>query len=146
VKSWSFASGKTLLGIASVLAFGLVGCTSSVGQTSATASVGTVSVTAVDIGFQTKEVRAPLNQPITLTLQNKGKLLHDWSVEKIPLTVVSASGSAQHGMNGHDAGMIYPQCLSQRYAALTSSINSRHREMKTSRCAANDAVVLSIRK
>ena len=33
-----------------------------------------------------------------------------------------------------------------RYAALTSSINSRHREMNTSRRAANDAVVLSILK
>ena len=33
-----------------------------------------------------------------------------------------------------------------RYAALTSSINSRYREMNTSRRAANDAGVLSILK
>ena len=33
-----------------------------------------------------------------------------------------------------------------RYAALTSSINSRHREMNTSRRADNDAGVLSILK
>ena len=75
----------------------LLGCTSARSGPGA-ASPGTI--VATDLAFQPKELKVALNQPQTVRLDNKGKLLHDWTVEKIAVTAVKESGSASHGMDG----------------------------------------------
>ncbi len=87
-----------LLGL--VLTLALVACSSD----SPTRSGGsTTSVVATDLAFQPKELEVPLNQPQKVRLENKGKLLHDWTVQKIAVTGVKESGSAAHGMGTHGA-------------------------------------------
>jgi len=59
------------------------------------------TVVATDLAFQPNQLQVKLNQPQTLRLDNKGKLLHDWTVEKIAVTSVKENGSAGHDMGGH---------------------------------------------
>ncbi len=68
--------------------------------TQAPAGATSTKVVATDLAFQPKELEVALNQPQTVRLENKGKILHDWTVEKIPVTGVGESGSAT-GMNPH---------------------------------------------
>jgi len=93
-----------LAGVLVVVALGALGCTTSVAEPVAIGSGSKVTVRAVEMAFQPKEVRVSVNRPVTLSLENRGKLLHDWTVEQIAVTAVNASGSADHGMGSHDAG------------------------------------------
>lgn len=95
----SFLRPAMLLGSA-LLTLALVACSSD----SPTPVGGdATSVVATDLAFQPKELRVPLNQPQKVRFENKGKLLHDWTVEKIAVTGVKESGSAAHGMDTHSA-------------------------------------------
>lgn len=76
----------------------LAACSSG---TQAPAGGTSTKVVATDLAFQPKELEVALNQPQTVRLENKGKILHDWTVEKIAVTGVSESGSATPGMNPH---------------------------------------------
>lgn len=66
------------------------------------------TVVATDLAFQPTELRVKLDQPQTVRLDNKGKLLHDWTVEKIAVTSVQESGSAAHNMGGHGSPSAMP--------------------------------------
>lgn len=91
-----------LLSAALVAMFILAACSS--GTAAPGAGTGTGTVVATDLAFRPKELRVGLNQPQTIRLDNKGKLLHDWTVEKIVVTAVKEEGSAGHDMGGHGSG------------------------------------------
>jgi len=44
------------------------------------AADGTVTITARDNVFNPKALAVPANQPVTLTLDNKGAAIHNWAV------------------------------------------------------------------
>ncbi|RJQ12378.1 MAG: hypothetical protein C4558_01875 [Dehalococcoidia bacterium] len=90
------------LSVALFATFILAGCSGGSARRPAGAEAGTV--VATDLAFQPTEVRALLNQPLMIRLDNKGKLLHDWTVEKIAVTAVKEEGSAAHSMGGHGSG------------------------------------------
>ena len=91
-------SRRVLLVAALALSVMLVGCTNA-GPTAEPATRATI--VATDLAFQPKELKVTLNQPQTLRLDNKGKLLHDWTVENIVVTSVTERGSASHAMGSH---------------------------------------------
>lgn len=45
-----------------------------------------------------QEIRIPADQRVTVRLQNKGKVLHNWTVERIAVTGTETRGSAGHAM------------------------------------------------
>ena len=83
-----------------VLAIFLVGCASNPAQTTTE-----ISVEASDFAYQPASITIPAGEPVTITLNNVGKVEHDFVVEKIIVTDVSASdtGPAAHHMGGHEA-------------------------------------------
>jgi len=96
------SSRWVLLFVALVATVILTGC--SGGDPHPPAGAEADTVVATDLAFQPKELRVPLNQPRIIRLDNKGKLLHDWTVEKIAVTAVKEEGSAAHAMGGHGSG------------------------------------------
>ena len=80
------------------IAAGLVACA---GTAPAAGTGSAVRLVAIDMAFQPREMTVALNQPQTIRFENKGKLLHDWTVERIPVTGVKETGSASHGMDAH---------------------------------------------
>jgi uncharacterized cupredoxin-like copper-binding protein len=83
-----------------VLAIFLVGCAST--QAQATTEI---RVEASDFAYQPASITIPAGELVTITLNNVGKVEHDFVVEKINVTEVSASdtGPAAHHMGGHEA-------------------------------------------
>lgn len=85
----------------------LSGCSSSTsenaGSSAPSASVVTL-VVATDLAFQPLEIRIPADQHVTVRLQNKGKVRHDWTVERIAVTGIETQGSGNHVM-GPGSGM-----------------------------------------
>lgn len=68
-------------------------------------SAGAVRVVvATDLAFLPQEIRIPADQRVTVRLQNKGRVLHDWTVERIAVTGAETRGSASHAM-GPGGGM-----------------------------------------
>lgn len=104
------SSRFALLAAALVAAVILVGCSAGAERRPAGAASPGTAVVATDLAFQPKELRVPLNQPQVIRLDNKGKLLHDWTVEKIAVTAVKEEGPSGHDMGGHGsaAGTVMP--------------------------------------
>ena len=80
------------------LAVLLVGCTSTPTQ------AGTeITVEASDFAYKPASLTVPAGELVTITLNNLGKIEHDFVVEKISVTNVEASdtGPAAHHQEGH---------------------------------------------
>lgn len=83
----------------------LMGCSGSTGERtgSSAPNAGEVMVVvATDLAFQPQEIRVPVDQRVTVRLQNKGKVLHDWTVERIAVTGAETRGSDSHAMGPGD--------------------------------------------
>jgi uncharacterized cupredoxin-like copper-binding protein len=83
-----------------VMAILLVGCASTPTQASTE-----IVVEASDFAYKPLSISVPAGEPVTITLNNIGKVEHDWVVEKINVTDVEASdsGPAVHHAGGHEA-------------------------------------------
>lgn len=79
----------------------LGGCSGAAGSGKA------VTVVTTDMAFQPREVRVAVDVPASLRLQNKGALLHDWTVERLPARDVEAHASADHA-HGDGGGTSAP--------------------------------------
>lgn len=68
----------------------------------AVATDGTVTIVAKDNVFQPKAFTAPANQPVTLTLDNKGAAIHNWAIagEKGPDGKEFQTALIQSGQQG----------------------------------------------
>ena len=62
----------------------LVACTSSAGSSSIASSR---SVVATEFKFDQAAVTVPVGQSVTVTMQNKGTVRHDWTVEGLDQAV-----------------------------------------------------------
>lgn len=79
------------------LAVLLVGCASTPSQ------AGTeIAVEATDFAYTPATITVPAGEPVMLTLENTGKIEHDFIVDKINVTGVEASdtGPAMHHQMG----------------------------------------------
>jgi uncharacterized cupredoxin-like copper-binding protein len=76
-----------------VLAFLLVGCASTPPQ-----AATEIAVEATDFAYTPSTITVPAGEPVTLTLENTGKVEHDFIVDKINVADVEASdtGPAAH--------------------------------------------------
>jgi uncharacterized cupredoxin-like copper-binding protein len=83
-----------------VLALFLVGCASTPAQTTTE-----ITVEASDFAYKPASITVPAGELVTITLNNVGKVEHDFVVEKINVTDVQASdtGPAAHHMGGDEA-------------------------------------------
>lgn len=91
-------SGKVLAVFA--LAVLLVGCSSTPAQ-----ATTEISVEASEFAYKPVSITVPAGELITITLDNIGKVEHDFVVEKINVTDVQASdsGPSAHHMGGDEA-------------------------------------------
>jgi uncharacterized cupredoxin-like copper-binding protein len=82
------------------LAVLLVGCASTPTQ-----AATKITVEASDFAYKPVSITVPAGEPVTITLNNIGKVEHDFVVEKITVTSVEASdtGPAAHHQGGHQA-------------------------------------------
>lgn len=82
-----------------VLAILLVGCASTPTQASTE-----ITVEASDFAYKPASITVPAGEPVTITLNNIGKIEHDFVVEKINVTNAEASdtGPAAHHQGGHN--------------------------------------------
>jgi plastocyanin len=71
-------------------AVALVSCKSSAGASGGS----TLNVTATEFKFDPANVTAKTGQPVTLNLNNKGTVIHDWVVQgmSIPVSVEAQPG------------------------------------------------------
>jgi uncharacterized cupredoxin-like copper-binding protein len=81
-----------------VMAVLLAGCGAKATQAAATE----ITVEAADFAYSPASITVPVGQPVTLTMDNKGAVEHDFVVEKISVTDVKASntGPAMHHQMG----------------------------------------------
>jgi uncharacterized cupredoxin-like copper-binding protein len=90
-----------------LLIVSLLGLLIACGKQSAVApaaSVKSVTITATDIAFDTPQIELSLGQPLRLTLNNQGALVHDFSILKIPVEGevsgdTTAGNMAEHNMS-----------------------------------------------
>lgn len=90
-----------------IMAAVLAACSGSASESTGPSapSPGVVAVVvATDFAFQPQEIRIPADQRVTVRLQNKGRVLHDWTVERVAVTGAETRGSASHAM-GPGGGM-----------------------------------------
>ena len=82
------------------LAVLLVGCASTPPQ-----ATKEITVEASDFAYKPASITVPAGEPVTITLNNIGKVEHDFVVEKISVTNVEASdtGPAAHHQGEHEA-------------------------------------------
>jgi uncharacterized cupredoxin-like copper-binding protein len=82
------------------LAVLLVGCANTPTQ-----AATEITVEASDFAYEPVSITVPAGEPVTITLNNIGKVEHDFVVEKINVTGVHASdsGPAAHHQGGHQA-------------------------------------------
>ncbi len=78
----------------------LAGCSGSTGESTSSSAprASVVTVVATDLAFQPQEIRISTDQRMTVRLQNKGKVLHDWTVDRIAVTGAETRGSGSHAM------------------------------------------------
>ena len=81
------------------LAVLLVGCASTPTQTATE-----ITVEASDFAYKPVSITVPAGETVTMTLNNIGKVEHDFVIEKINVTNVEASdtGPAAHHQMGHE--------------------------------------------
>lgn len=63
-----------------------------------------ITLVATDIAFDATRIESAVGQPIHLTLDNQGALVHDFSIREIPLTGEAATTGATGETMGHDMG------------------------------------------
>lgn len=83
------------------------GCSSgdtNSGARSSDSTASPITIVATDLAFQPREIRIFADQRASVRLQNKGKVLHDWTIERIPVTGVETPASDDHAM-GSGGGM-----------------------------------------
>ena len=72
----------------------------------ASASTPATSITMelADFSYEPSSITVPVGEPVVLTINNTGKIEHDFVVEKIDVTGVTAQDSgSEHHMQGMDA-------------------------------------------
>lgn len=85
---------------AALLSMVLSGCGGGGSDAARTTGGGIATVVASGLTFQPKDIRVAVNQRTTVRLQNKDKILHDWTVEQISVSAVETRGSDSHQMSG----------------------------------------------
>lgn len=93
-------SRRILISGLAVLAV-VAGCTSTDHNPSA------VAVFAEEFAFQPREIRVQAGRRVTVHLQNNGNVLHDWTVEGMPATVLETQHSERHAgdTDAHRSGV-----------------------------------------
>ncbi len=61
-----------------------------------------LSLTATDIAYDTHRLEALVGQRVTVTLNNEGALVHDFSIMEMPHTGKVVAGHMDEEMAGHD--------------------------------------------
>jgi uncharacterized cupredoxin-like copper-binding protein len=86
-----------------VLAFLFMGCASTPQASTE------ITVEATDFAYTPGTITVPVSEPVELTLNNTGNVEHDFIVDNINVTDVSASetGPAAHHQGGHEAEADY---------------------------------------
>jgi uncharacterized cupredoxin-like copper-binding protein len=70
------------------------------GCSSGTTAKSTVTIAAQDVKFNTQEISVSQGKPVKLILDNKDQVLHDFSIDKLPV----ANKADHHGGGAHDMG------------------------------------------
>ena len=99
-----------VLAVLSVVGFGLVACGGNdVAPTSSVdAEVREVPVTMRDIAFEPAVIEMRRGETVRLTFQNTGALVHDFSVDSMPMGRMDMTGGTTgdgHGGHGSSAAM-----------------------------------------
>ncbi|TAK75800.1 MAG: hypothetical protein EPO16_08440 [Dehalococcoidia bacterium] len=84
--------------VAAALVAACAGSDQGGGAGSSASSASLVTVVATDLAFEPREVRIAADQRVSVRLKNKGKVLHDWTIERIPVTGVEMRASDNHAM------------------------------------------------
>ncbi|MBI5031954.1 MAG: cupredoxin domain-containing protein [Chloroflexi bacterium] len=79
------------------LTLGLVACS---GGAPSSKSAQQFTIQVNEFSFQPATIEVSVGQPVKLTLQNKGSVEHDWSIQKIPVIDVKEIGQSEHNMGG----------------------------------------------
>ncbi len=92
--------------------------------TTATPQPLEVTLIATDIAYNQSQIEAVIGQPIKLTLDNQGKLDHDFSILEIPLSGEVIMTESAGEMAGHNMGHMetQPDVHIAAAAAATSSV------------------------
>lgn len=90
MKNWVLGSAAAL----SLLVLAGCGSTASGGQAEKPREITVVNAKA---GFNTKELQLAKGQPVRLTLDNQDGVLHDLSIEKMPVTDLKEKSAGSHG-------------------------------------------------
>lgn len=96
-----------ILGVLSLLAVGLTACGGEDASPSSTPAAETrdVSVMMRDIAFEPNVIEVRRGETVRLNFQNNGALVHDFSVDSMPMgRMEMTGGSATDGHGGHGSG------------------------------------------
>jgi uncharacterized cupredoxin-like copper-binding protein len=74
------------------------------GCSSGTTAESTVTIAALDVKFNTQEISVAQGKPVKLVLDNKDQVLHDFSIDKLPV----ANKADHHAGGAHDMGGTNP--------------------------------------
>lgn len=99
-----------ILGVLSLLAVGLTACGGEDASSSSTPAAETrdVSVMMRDIAFEPNVIEVRRGETVRLNFQNNGALVHDFSVDSMPMGRMEMTGGSAtdgHGGHGSDAAM-----------------------------------------
>jgi uncharacterized cupredoxin-like copper-binding protein len=83
-----------------LLALALAAC----GSGESTPPEADLSLTATDIAYDTLRLEAQVGQKVTVTLNNEGALVHDFSIMEMPHTGEVVAGHTDEETAGHDMG------------------------------------------
>ena len=75
------------------------GCAPSGGSAGGAGSGSSVTVTVSEFAFKPAALTLKVGQRYTVRLQNQGQVLHDWTVDAIPVQDVTVGTSAAHSMS-----------------------------------------------
>ena len=81
--------------LALVLGLAVFAATPAAAAQSAASAAKPVVITAHDIYFDPKEVTIPANTDVTVDLPNEGAALHDFSIDKLGISVSLPPGETQ---------------------------------------------------
>lgn len=89
----------TIVGVVLVLAStAVLACG---GESGSSTSAITVSTSRDKLAFEPSAIRVPVGEPVKLVLDNSaGTVLHDFTIDKIPVSDLQTSGGADHQMGG----------------------------------------------
>jgi uncharacterized cupredoxin-like copper-binding protein len=84
-----------LVSVAALSVLALAGCGASGGKTGE--APREVKVVNANMAFDTKEITLTKGQPVKLVLENKDGMLHDFSVEQMPVDEKKEASAGEHG-------------------------------------------------